>query len=280
MSISAAKSILSLAKFLPSRRTLISGRSGACLISRLGENTQNARTITRSLFYFSRSRDSTPDATSPFAVRSPWSNTCSCGCSVHTKGDKELVAFLDEEISSEKKAQRSEDLPMIQGFETQLDGSDVTFTKKFNAEVITVKANVNNSVDAEPTGSEQSDAKEQESQEMISKPDFTVEIEKHGKVLSFSCSYSNSDPEESTAETYDDSFQITEVALYSGDFEDKTYTISADIMDGYLYDLLMNYLEERGISNDFADKMVEFFTSYEHKLYIGLLKDMKKFVEK
>lgn len=42
----------------------------------------------------------------------------------------------------------------------------------------------------------------------------------------------------------------------------------------------MNYLEERGISNQFAERMIIFFTSYEHKLYVNLLKGMKAFVEK
>ncbi|GFQ86324.1 complement component 1 Q subcomponent-binding protein, mitochondrial [Trichonephila clavata] len=80
--------------------------------------------------------------------------------------------------------------------------------------------------------------------------------------------------------TISDVFQIAAVSLYEGEFEDSTYEMSGDIMDGYLYDLLMNYLEERGITNDFADKMMSFFTSYEHKLYVKLLQNMKSFIEK
>ena len=48
----------------------------------------------------------------------------------------------------------------------------------------------------------------------------------------------------------------------------------------YLYDLLMNYLEEKGISNDFAEKLVELSTSYEHTAYIGLLEGLSKFTAK
>ena len=48
----------------------------------------------------------------------------------------------------------------------------------------------------------------------------------------------------------------------------------------YLYDLLMNYLEEKGISNEFAEKMVELSTSYEHTAYIGLLEGLSKFTAK
>lgn len=45
----------------------------------------------------------------------------------------------------------------------------------------------------------------------------------------------------------------------------------------YLYDLLMNYLEEKGITNEFADKLVGLSTSYEHASYISLLESLSKF---
>jgi complement component 1 Q subcomponent-binding protein len=44
-----------------------------------------------------------------------------------------------------------------------------------------------------------------------------------------------------------------------------------------LYDLLMNMLEERGVSNEFVEKLQEFCTSYEHSLYIKFLESLKKF---
>lgn len=45
----------------------------------------------------------------------------------------------------------------------------------------------------------------------------------------------------------------------------------------YLYDLLMNLLEEKGISNEFVQKLSDFSTSYEHSSYIGLLEGISKF---
>lgn len=67
--------------------------------------------------------------------------------------------------------------------------------------------------------------------------------------------------------------------MYSGEeMEDCDYSVSGDIMDGQLYDLLMNLLEERGVTNEFAEQLVEFSTSYEHGLYIGLLEKLKGFV--
>lgn len=45
----------------------------------------------------------------------------------------------------------------------------------------------------------------------------------------------------------------------------------------YLYDLLMNYLEEKGISNEFVEKLSDFSTAYEHSSYITLLENLQKF---
>ena len=45
----------------------------------------------------------------------------------------------------------------------------------------------------------------------------------------------------------------------------------------YLYDLLMNLLEEKGVSNEFAEKLAELSTAYEHSSYIGLLENVSKF---
>jgi complement component 1 Q subcomponent-binding protein len=39
----------------------------------------------------------------------------------------------------------------------------------------------------------------------------------------------------------------------------------------------MNLLEEKGISNEFVDKISEFSTTYEHNLYVSLLEKMQKF---
>lgn len=48
----------------------------------------------------------------------------------------------------------------------------------------------------------------------------------------------------------------------------------------YLYDLLMNYLEEKGVSNEFAEKLIELSTSYEHTAYVSLLEGLSKFTSK
>lgn len=47
-----------------------------------------------------------------------------------------------------------------------------------------------------------------------------------------------------------------------------------------LYDHLMNYLEERGVSEEFADKLSGVCSDYEHSLYVGLLEKLQAFVHK
>jgi complement component 1 Q subcomponent-binding protein len=46
-----------------------------------------------------------------------------------------------------------------------------------------------------------------------------------------------------------------------------------------MYDLLMNLLEERGVSNEFADKLSDLATQREHLLFINLLESLQSFVQ-
>lgn len=59
---------------------------------------------------------------------------------------------------------------------------------------------------------------------------------------------------------------------------EKVYACGGDILDGYLYDLLMTYLEEKGLSNEFVSKLISFSTDYERQQYINLLESLNKFV--
>lgn len=47
-----------------------------------------------------------------------------------------------------------------------------------------------------------------------------------------------------------------------------------------LYDLLMNLLDEKGVSNDFVEKLSDFATAYENHLYINMLQNIQKFTSK
>ena len=46
-----------------------------------------------------------------------------------------------------------------------------------------------------------------------------------------------------------------------------------------MYDLLMNLLEERGVSNAFVDKLSGLATKREHELYVKLLQKLQDFVK-
>jgi len=196
-----------------------------------------------------------------------------------TKGDQELCTFLNDEIDAEKKQRKSPNLPSIPGFEVKVDESEVFLTRKFNDETITVELNVNHSVDSEEENPQfqQAQPNAAEVGEMLSKPNFDVIIERQGKKLYFSCTFNMN--EEGQQASQDDTFSIVEFAMYEGsEMKDQVYSVSGDIMDGCLYDLLMNLLEERGVTNEFADQLVEFTTHHEHALYISLLEKLKKFV--
>ncbi|KAF8787488.1 complement component 1 Q subcomponent-binding protein, mitochondrial-like [Argiope bruennichi] len=272
MSASAVRSSLCLSRFLSNNRSVFINPIHKSLYS-LGQ--RGTPSVTRSFYVLSRNKN----LKSFEKIRLTNAYICSCG--VHSKGDEELVAFLKDEIENEKKAEKTFDASKLNGFQVELNEAEVTLTKKLNNEIIKITSNVNNSVDAEDTVLDPNDAKEPQEAEMLAKPEFTIEISKGNKILSFHCTFSQTmQDDEPGSEPYNDVFQISEISIHEGEFEDHTYTVSGDIMDGYLYDLLMNYLEERGITNDFADKMMAFFTSYEHKLYISLLQKMKSFVEK
>lgn len=200
--------------------------------------------------------------------------------SAHTKdavGDKELLDFLNEEIEAEKKLQKP--LPgasSLQGFTIEPKGAQLKLSKKHNNETITVLLNVNHSVNTdEPDIDPKMDKPEVE---MKAKPTFDVEISKGDKKFCFTCSYFTAESQPETEEMYDDVFSIDEVSIYSGEFGDTTYAAGGDILDSYLYDLFMNMLEERGLSNDFVSHISDYSTAYEHKLYIGMLEDVRSFV--
>ncbi|KAL7634127.1 UNVERIFIED_CONTAM: hypothetical protein RMT77_015455 [Armadillidium vulgare] len=200
---------------------------------------------------------------------------CSCGCGIHgmhTKGDKELAEFLREEITAEKKNVLS--LPSALGeFTIKRDHAELTLSKNFNDEVVSVSLNVNHTVGSNPSVEEEQDDK------LTSKPDFEVDVKIGSKILSFSCQYT---PEENIegGDVVDDKFGISEITIYDGEWEEKNYCVSGDILDGVMYDLLMNYLDERGVNNDFIEKLGGICTNYEHSLYVNMLEKLENFVKR
>ncbi|XP_055902280.1 complement component 1 Q subcomponent-binding protein, mitochondrial [Eupeodes corollae] len=194
-----------------------------------------------------------------------------------TKSAKELVEFLTEEILAEKKAQNIKTVPTaVDGFNVNLYGADVELVKQIDGEKIVVSFNVNHTVDADDENPDvdMGSSEKPDIAEMRSKPTFEVDIIKGKTTLSFTCSFMQGTPQEGE---YNDVFGIDELCIFEGEWNEKVYAVAGDVLDGYLYDLLMNLLEEKGISNEFAEKLSDFSTAYEHASYIGLLENLSKF---
>ena len=196
----------------------------------------------------------------------------------HTKAERELVEFLAEEIVAEKNAQKLKTIPTeLDGFKVSLDGADVNLEKKQDNEIIRISFNINHTVDSDSEPEIEMTSDTPDIGDMKSKPSFTVDIVRDNQTLGFTCSFNNEPGASGANENYNDIFGIDEITLYTGKHTDKVYAVAGEIIDGYLYDLLMNYLEEKGISNEFAEKLVELSTSYEHTAYVSLLEGLSKF---
>ncbi|XP_011629929.1 complement component 1 Q subcomponent-binding protein, mitochondrial [Pogonomyrmex barbatus] len=202
-----------------------------------------------------------------------------CYSKSHTKAEQELVDFLAEEIVAEKKAQKLKMIPTkLDDFTVSLNGAEVNLEKKDGTDTILIKFNVNHTVDSTDTEINP-DSDDADIGEMKSKPTFVVDIVRGNQTLGFACSFNNERGASGT-HPYNDIFGIDEITLYEGEHTDKVYSVSGEIIDGYLYDLLMNYLEEKGISNEFAEKLIDLSTCYEHTAYVSLLEGLSKFTSR
>ncbi|KAK3892291.1 hypothetical protein Pcinc_003911 [Petrolisthes cinctipes] len=212
------------------------------------------------------------------ASRSPSSSLCSCGCGIHgihTRGDRELVEFLQEEIVAEKKNLNSGLPSHLDDFSVKVQDAEITLHKNFHDEKITVTLNVNHTVDTD----EAEMSADQTEASLKSKPSFEVDIQVGSKTMSFTCSFTSVDVA-GEQEASEDVFGISELTMYEGEWSEATYCVSGDILDGMMYDLLMNMLEERGVSNEFTEKLSNICSDYEHSLYVSLLQDVQDFVKR
>ncbi|XP_007521329.1 complement component 1 Q subcomponent-binding protein, mitochondrial [Erinaceus europaeus] len=221
----------------------------------------------------------------PELLRPP--RPCGCGCgALHTEGDKAFVEFLNDEILAEKKIQKHKSLPkMSGGWELEVNGTEAKLVRKVAGEKITVTFNINNSIpstfDGEEDVAQEQKGEEQES-ELTSTPNFVVEVIKDDgkKALVLDCYY----PEDEVGqdEEENDIFSIREVSFqFTGESEwkDTNYTLNTEPLDWALYDHLMDFLEDRGVDNTFADELVELSTALEHREYISFLEDLRGFVK-
>ncbi|KRX54933.1 Complement component 1 Q subcomponent-binding protein, mitochondrial [Trichinella sp. T9] len=147
---------------------------------------------------------------------------------------------------------------------------------------ISVKFHVSHSVDTAPDFESDESQEQQKGPSVISKPSFTVSIEKENQKLVFECAFIEQYEDDVEANQPNDDttdlFNIEEIYMYSGDATDNIYSVRGDIIDGGLYDHLMTYLEERGIDHHFAEQLIKFSTHYEHAQYVALLQRIREFV--
>ncbi|KAK3596532.1 hypothetical protein CHS0354_013212 [Potamilus streckersoni] len=247
-----------------------------------------ASTATRGLARNYWCLTSTCKITEPMSVSATKIANPSGCCSLHTDGDKEFLKFLDNEIDFEVKSNKeNKQTPKLKDWKLSTDGSDVKLTRTASGEIVTVKFNVNNSVNPEEEEYEPGkEPKEEESTKMISKPSFSVEIQKaNGNILRFMCSFLEEyeteevEAEQESERDLEDQFGIDEVCIYKEPLKDTVYTISAAVMDGVMYDKLMDMLDERGVTDEFITEITKFSTDYEHGRYINFLKDLKGFLQ-
>ncbi|XP_008426360.1 complement component 1 Q subcomponent-binding protein, mitochondrial [Poecilia reticulata] len=212
----------------------------------------------------------------------------SCGCGgLHTEGDKAFGEFLSDEIKEEKKIQKNKSLPkMSGGWELEMNGTEAKLTRQLSGEKITVTFNVNNSIppnfEEEVEQGQQQKSPEDEP-EIVSTPNFVIEVAKQGgkHSLVFDCHFPEDEMSHGEGEEESDIFAIREVSFQpegDSDWKETSYTLNTDSLDWALYDHMMDFLAERGVDNTFADELTELSTAIEHKEYIKFLEDLQSFV--
>lgn len=220
---------------------------------------------------------------------------CTCGqCrGVKTDVDKELSKFLDGEIQYERESEKTLGKPQAKAsdFTITTTGPDIKFVRQMQDETITISLCVNNSVDSDESSMPAEEAGEKKSDEegtsMVSKPSFLIELKKGAPLtLGIQCAFPLADDygvgegaqEGEEEETIVDSFEIEEIALYEKNWDEHTYNVQAAVMDGNLYELMMDMLDERGLNDEFVQELIVVSTRHEHTQYVGFLQKLKDFI--
>uniref|UniRef100_H2ZMS5 Complement component 1 Q subcomponent-binding protein, mitochondrial n=1 Tax=Ciona savignyi TaxID=51511 RepID=H2ZMS5_CIOSA len=155
-----------------------------------------------------------------------------------------------------------------------MDGAECKLTKNLKGDEIEVSFNVNASVP--PFHSDDPD----EQSEIIAQPDFTVLIKKPSSSdsLSFDCFFPDSDHETEGEPEPENIFSIRLLTTYKGEIKESTYSIETENIDSEMYAMLLTYLEDRGIDNEFASDLENLATALENQEYITALEKLHKFV--
>jgi len=109
-----------------------------------------------------------------------------------TKPESTFVDFLKDEIEAEKNLGKQQlagtKQPDIPDFQIKTEGREVVLTKQHGSEKIKVTFDINHTVDSNITSEDEGDKPPQQPEEpsqMVSKPNFSVEIEKKRSEIGF-----------------------------------------------------------------------------------------------
>nr|CAB3226752.1 complement component 1 Q subcomponent-binding protein, mitochondrial-like [Phallusia mammillata] len=236
-----------------------SGISTSINTSLFGQNFQ------RSLWYLA------PSASRFFNGKTCFpSFTCNCG-GFHSEGDQRFIELLKTEVTDEKANML--EIPVISGdWKLNIDGTKCIMKKHVEGDKLKVSFNVNASVP--PADSYEPDANE----EIISRPDFFVEVTKPSSqdTVTLDCFFP--DPEMEDENEDSKAFNIRAVTVHCGEITEQTYSIETENIDEDMYESLSNFLSDRGISKDFGEDIIQVATALENREYVKSLDKLYKFV--
>jgi len=212
-------------------------------------------------------------------------------CSLITNADKGLSKFLTVEIAYEKE-NATHVRPEFSNFEVSDNGMQVTLSREYEAskEMVIVEFDVNESTNIDEPG-EIDEESDEESTEIVSYPIFNVAIQKaSGTILNFKCLYGQAradkylkEEDDSLAEPNEEpvapsQFYIDSVSVSKEDHM-SIYDAETTKLDPNLYNYLMAMLNERGINEQFSEKLLLLSSAIEQEQYVKLLNDLDAFAK-
>ncbi|TKR77139.1 hypothetical protein L596_018162 [Steinernema carpocapsae] len=193
----------------------------------------------------------------------------------------QLTEALNNEIKAEKQLE-AENLggvkaPSIGGFTLTTKDAEVQLTKSHGSEKIRVFFNVNHSVNMD----EEFDGHEETDPVPVALPPVDVEIVKGDQRFCFHLDLVHAE-EEGQYDYSVSEFYVAPVGKEGDEaVPEHVYASSGKYIDPSLHDLLfVQYLEERGFTQQFCQEVVNYATHYEHSQYVGLLEKIRNFVSK
>ncbi|KAK0416328.1 hypothetical protein QR680_012419 [Steinernema hermaphroditum] len=193
----------------------------------------------------------------------------------------QLTEALNNEIKAEKQLE-AENLggakaPTVPGFTVTTKEADVVLTKTHGTEKIRVYFNVNHSVNMD----EEFEGQEETEPVPVALPPLDVEITKGNQRFCFHLDLVHAE-EEGQFDYSVAEFYVAPIGTEADDsVPDHVYASSGKYIDPTLHDLLfVQYLEERGFTQQFCQDVVHYATHYEHSQYVSLLDRIKSFVSK